>query len=309
MADQFNQTVRKITATGVVTTLAGLAGSQGSADGIGSAARFYYPNGMAVDSAGAIYVADWYNDRITKGMPAICIPREATATATVVVGLVAGANITDGGCGYTNTPAVSFQGGGGTGATATAVVSNGAVVVIVITSAGAGYTSAPDVLIAPPLPAPPQILSQPASEVGYWDEGVTFQVQADGTPPLSYQWYFDGLPISRGTNAILSLSGLALTAAGQYSVQVTNLYGSILSAPATLTVNPAGVSLGLYAGLTITGAVGNTFGIQYTTSVTGAANWTTITNITLTQPVQLWVDTSVNVSAGTQRFYRVVVAP
>jgi hypothetical protein len=61
--------------------------------------------------------------------------------------------------------------------------------------------------------------------------------------------------------------------------------------------------------LTITGAVGKVFGIQYTTSVTGATDWTTITNITLTQPVQLWVDTSVNVSAGTQRFYRVVVAP
>ena len=54
-----NHTIRKVTPAGVVTTLAGLAGSSGSADGTGSAARFNCPDGVAVDSAGNVYVADY----------------------------------------------------------------------------------------------------------------------------------------------------------------------------------------------------------------------------------------------------------
>lgn len=68
VADSGNQVIRKITPTGVVTTLAG-NGSQGFADGTGSVARFSYPNGVAVDSAGNVYVADFYNAVIRKIVP------------------------------------------------------------------------------------------------------------------------------------------------------------------------------------------------------------------------------------------------
>ncbi|MGA2866923.1 MAG: hypothetical protein ABSF95_20810 [Verrucomicrobiota bacterium] len=54
VADTGNNTIRKVTPGGVVTTLAGLAGTQGSADGTGSAARFSWPCGVAVDSAGNV---------------------------------------------------------------------------------------------------------------------------------------------------------------------------------------------------------------------------------------------------------------
>jgi hypothetical protein len=75
--------------------------------------------------------------------------------------------------------------------------------------------------------------------------------------------------------------------------------------------NPAGISLGLYPGLTITGAIGKSFGIQYVTDLNATNRWTTITNITLTQNVQLWMDTNANIGAGNQpkRFYRVVAIP
>ena len=159
--------------------------------------------------------------------------------------------------------------------------------------------------------APPQILSQPVSQIGYWGLAVSFQVNAIGTLPLSYQWYFDSFPITWATNATLALPDLDLDSGGQYVVEVTNPYGSAISETANLTVNPAGISLGLYPGLSIIGAIGKSFGIQYVTNVGATNSWTTITNITLTQPVQLWLDTSVNVSDGSQprRLYRVVAIP
>src|ERR1017187_2048500 len=70
VADARNNTVRKVTSAGVVTTLVGSAGSSGSVDGTGSAARFYQPTGVAVDSAGNVYVADAGNNTIRKVMPA-----------------------------------------------------------------------------------------------------------------------------------------------------------------------------------------------------------------------------------------------
>ena len=70
VADTFNHTIRKITPAGVVSTLAGLAGSEGSADGMGNAARFFKPGAVAVDSAGTVYVADTTNDTIRKITPA-----------------------------------------------------------------------------------------------------------------------------------------------------------------------------------------------------------------------------------------------
>ncbi len=70
VADKFNYTLRKITPAGVVTTLAGLAGNPGSADGTGAAAQFFAPLGVAVDTAGNVYVADNNNHTIRKITPA-----------------------------------------------------------------------------------------------------------------------------------------------------------------------------------------------------------------------------------------------
>jgi sugar lactone lactonase YvrE len=66
VADSGNNTVRKITPAGVVTTIAGTAGVTGGADGTGGAAQFNLPRGVAVDGAGNVYVADQSNSAIRK---------------------------------------------------------------------------------------------------------------------------------------------------------------------------------------------------------------------------------------------------
>ena len=70
VAELANNSIRKITPDGMVTTLAGLAGSAGSADGTGIDAQFRNPWGVAVDEAGNVYVADASNFTIRKITPA-----------------------------------------------------------------------------------------------------------------------------------------------------------------------------------------------------------------------------------------------
>jgi sugar lactone lactonase YvrE len=70
VADSGNNTIRKITAEGAVTTLAGTAGPGGSADGTGSAARFSEPTSVGTDGAGNIFVADSGSDTIRRITPA-----------------------------------------------------------------------------------------------------------------------------------------------------------------------------------------------------------------------------------------------
>jgi DNA-binding beta-propeller fold protein YncE len=64
VADTYNNRIRKIDTSSNVTTLAG--STQGFLNGQGIAAQFYNPNGVAVDSAGIVYVADTQNNRIRK---------------------------------------------------------------------------------------------------------------------------------------------------------------------------------------------------------------------------------------------------
>jgi sugar lactone lactonase YvrE len=64
--DRGSHTVRKVTPAGEVTTLAGHAGESGRIDGTGEAARFNGPNGLSVDGAGNLYVADTGNSLIRK---------------------------------------------------------------------------------------------------------------------------------------------------------------------------------------------------------------------------------------------------
>jgi len=107
-----------------------------------------------------------------------------------------------------------------------------------------------------------------------------------------------------GTNGTYTLGISGNNIVGYYTDGAGQNHGFELA-----TAPPAGLSISLYAGLTITGTVGKTFNIQSTTDLADNNSWTTIASITLTQPVQLWVDTSVNVATSGKRFYRIVSVP
>src|SRR5262249_3663303 len=68
VAEWSNDTIRKITSTGVVTTLAGLPGAIGMTDATGSSARFWHPPAIHLDAKGKISVADWNNSEIRTGV-------------------------------------------------------------------------------------------------------------------------------------------------------------------------------------------------------------------------------------------------
>lgn len=79
VADQGNHCVRKISAMGMVSTLAG-TGSRGYTDGPGSTAQFNSPAGVAVDGQGTVYVADALNHCIRAIAPTGVVRTVAGAT-------------------------------------------------------------------------------------------------------------------------------------------------------------------------------------------------------------------------------------
>lgn len=88
----------------------------------------------------------------------------------------------------------------------------------------------------PPVWRRPFFLLQPADQTALCNDSPTLQVAADGTKPLSYQWWFGGSPIAGATNATLALSHVTDAQTGPYSVVVTNVNGSATSQVAVLVV-------------------------------------------------------------------------
>ncbi len=82
---------------------------------------------------------------------------------------------------------------------------------------------------------PPRIISQPQTQTVLRGATLTLEVLADGSA-LSYQWRLNGLNIEGANASTLSLQDLQTFQAGVYSVLVSNAVGTVLSAPASLTV-------------------------------------------------------------------------
>jgi hypothetical protein len=90
---------------------------------------------------------------------------------------------------------------------------------------------------------PPIILEQPYSRTVATGTNVGLAIICDGSLPMRYQWYLDGLPILNRTNSWLAFTNTQPSNSGPYQIVASNAYGSVTSAVATLTVLPPAVKL------------------------------------------------------------------
>ena len=91
-------------------------------------------------------------------------------------------------------------------------------------------------VVLPNTNSPPSITLQPRSQTVVAGDTATFTIIATGGAPLEYQWRFNGVNIIGASNNSYTLSAAFATNAGSYDVVVTNTWGSVTSAVATLTV-------------------------------------------------------------------------
>jgi len=212
VADLGNDTVRKITPGGVVTTVAGAPGTAGHADGTGSAASFDGPAGVGVDNAGNVYVADASNDTIRKIDP--------SGFVTTVAGLAGDAGGVDGlpGNARFNTPGdVTIDPTG------------------VIYVADAGNQTIRRII--PGAGSIPFFTQQPTDEYASVGGSATFTVTASGSGSLTYQWYFNGSAITGATGPSYTVTNAQASNSGAYTVKITNTNGSVTSSAGNLFVN------------------------------------------------------------------------
>jgi poly(beta-D-mannuronate) lyase len=105
---------------------------------------------------------------------------------------------------------------------------------VAVTNAGGRTISYPAVLSV--APAAPVITTQPAPKLVSVGGSATFTVAADGIAPFSYQWRKDTVPITWGTNSSLTVTNVQGADVGNYSVVVSNAYGTATSQDAALSL-------------------------------------------------------------------------
>ncbi len=108
--------------------------------------------------------------------------------------------------------------------------------VIVTNAVGSAPSSNAILTVTPPL-TPPVITQPPQSQTVAAGTTVKFAVTATGSAPLSYQWLFNGFPMTGQSGSALVLNNVQSTNAGKYTVKVANAAGAVTSQGATLAVD------------------------------------------------------------------------
>ena len=107
----------------------------------------------------------------------------------------------------------------------------------VVTDNAGSVTSGTATLTVTTAAVAPGIATQPTGATIAAGGNVLLSVVANGTAPLSYQWYKDGLPIAGVTTANYAITGAQAMSAGSYTCVVTNSLGSVTSSAAVLVVS------------------------------------------------------------------------
>lgn len=231
--------IREISASGNVTTLAGNTVLSGSTDGTGSNARFYNPYGIAVGSSGTLTIADTGNYTVRQGTALTTATPPSIQTQPQGLSVNTGASVTFTVV-ATGTAPLSYQWtfGGGviTGATASSytltnaqTTNSGDYKVTVTNSAGFVTSNAATLTVA----AGPAISAQPQSQTVNAGATTTLSVTATGVG-LTYQWMLNGTAIAGATSSTLSISNTSATAAGSYTVVITDSSNNSLTSSAAI---------------------------------------------------------------------------
>lgn len=107
----------------------------------------------------------------------------------------------------------------------------------VVVSNVAGTTTSASASLSVQPPELPFVITPPTGASIISGQNASFSVSAGGTPPLGFQWQFNGTNLPTGGNgSSVSFTNVQLSQAGGYRVVVTNVAGAVTSAVATLVV-------------------------------------------------------------------------
>jgi sugar lactone lactonase YvrE len=297
VADSGNHTIRMVTQTGVVTTVAGRAGQSGSTDGARTTARFNGPYGVATDGSGNLYVADTGNSTIRMIAP--------NGTVTTLGGVAGSPGHAD-----------------GTGAAATFSSPKG----IAVDDTGTLYVADTDNhtirlgLIG--TATAPVITTQPAAQSAAAGQDAQFTVAGSGFPSPSYQWQvssnggsswaaliYDSWPYTGTFTPTLTVKQATTAQTGyQFRCVLTNVAGTATSSAASLTVY--GINLtptSLSFGAVKAGAAGDLTAVTPAQNVTvtflgPSSSWT----VTADQP---WIQITGGAGTGAGGFNVAIINP
>lgn len=162
------------------------------------------------------------------------------------------------------------------------------------------------VLNATTPPGSPVITNQPSAVTVAPGGTANFTVGVSNSAGVTYQWQLyntnlsNGGGISGATSQTLTITGSSAANVGHYRVRVSNAAGQAYSAGAPLALQ----TLNFFPVVKLTGKSGDTYRIDYATTLTPTPNWTPFSTNTLTSPIQMIIDTG---SPGSNtRFYRSV---